>query len=157
MYELMVIGNVKVDSDQLLSRMQKMLSAVNASAVRVEKLGRKLLAYPIAKQTEGEYLVFNFEAEGAAISEIDQKLRLEQENVLRYLIVKQKETKVSEDTASRGPLRSEASEFPRDVRIGTKVSKDYAVVKVGVKEDNKTKVKTKKAIKRATIKVKGKK
>ena len=151
----MVIGNVKVDSDQLLSRMQKMLSEVGASAVRVDKLGRKLLAYPIAKQTEGEYLVFNFEAEGRAISEIDQKLRLEQENVLRYLIVKQKdkgteEIKASEDTAPAGKPRSAE---PR----GSKVTENQGVVKVKVKENNKTKVKTKLAIKRATIKVKGKK
>lgn len=95
MYELMVVGSTKTDSEKFLARVKKILEEASAANLKVEKMGKKLLAYPIAKQTEGEYLVFNFEAEPSAVGEITKTLGLEQEAVLRYLLTKQKAEKES--------------------------------------------------------------
>ena len=86
-YELMLITSAKNGSDSAASNVEKIIKNSSVS-VKVNKLGKKTLAYPILGETEAEYFVFNFEAEGAAILEINSKLRLEQESILRYLIIK---------------------------------------------------------------------
>lgn len=92
MYELIVIG--KADDEELIfSKIEKLVADSQATAVSTQKLGKKNLAYPIRKQTEGNYFLFNFEAPGEAIGAISGNLKLEQESVLRYLITRVKEKK----------------------------------------------------------------
>lgn len=91
-YELMVIA--KTDgAGEVGAKVEKALKDFGAGEVKTEKMGKKTLAYPIAKQTEAEYLLYNFEAEGEAVGKIDSMLRLEREAILRYLIIKQKRRK----------------------------------------------------------------
>lgn len=130
MYELMVVASTKTDSEKFLARVKKILEEASAANLKVERMGKKLLAYPIAKQTEGEYLVFNFEAEPSAVGEITKTLGLEQEAVLRYLLVRAREGKV--------PKVSEVSEVPK-AKVKTKV----AVKTKGSKLTKGTKVKVK--------------
>ncbi|OGD84354.1 30S ribosomal protein S6, partial [Candidatus Curtissbacteria bacterium RBG_13_40_7] len=106
-YELMIVVSPGGEVDPILSRVEKSLKDADATSIRVDKLGKKLLAYPIAKQTEGEYVVINFEAGGEAVGAISKRLKLEQEAILRYLIVKvTKGTKVSKVT-KEGKTREE--------------------------------------------------
>ena len=63
-------------ADQLLGRVEKFIKDANGAGARVERLGKKQLAYVIKKQTEATYFVVNFEAEGEAIKPIWDKLRL---------------------------------------------------------------------------------
>lgn len=87
MYELMVIA--KSDLAQAISaKVEKFLKEAEAASVKVENLGKKTLAYAIAKQTEGEYFLYNFEAEGKNLKALSDKLRLEQEGILRHLLIK---------------------------------------------------------------------
>lgn len=141
MYELMIIGNPKVDSEALLTLVDRALKEVSATSVKVDRLGRKLLAYPIAGQTEGEYVVFNFDAEGAAIAQIAGKLKLAEDEVLRYLITKVRETK-----GYRGKGTGEV-----------RVSEERKVEKSNQIEDNGSKAgKSKSKTKKVAVKVKGK-
>lgn len=100
-YELMVIA--KTDgAGEVGAKVEKALKDFGAGEVKLEKMGKKTLAYPIVKQTEAEYLLFNFEAQGEAVGKIDSMLRLEREAILRYLIIKGKKkgikgTKVTKD------------------------------------------------------------
>lgn len=89
MYQLVIVSKLS-ESDGLLSRVEKALKDAEASEVKVEKLGKKQLAYPIKKQTEGDYTVVNFDAAGAVIADLSSMLRLEQEALLRHLLIKQK-------------------------------------------------------------------
>lgn len=93
MYELVIVA--KVDkSDQLISRVEKALKDASATNLKVERLGRKQLAYQIKKQTDANYFVVNFDAEANAIDGFASKLRLEQEDLLRYLIIKSRQIKI---------------------------------------------------------------
>lgn len=94
MYELVVVGTVD-GAGALFDRVENFLKEANAQNVKSEKMGKKLLAYKIAKQTEGEYFLFNFDADPAQILGLDRKLRLEQEAVLRHLLIKTKAIKAS--------------------------------------------------------------
>lgn len=100
MYELLIVSKIS-DSDGLLSKIEKTLKDVNAAEVKVEKLGKKVLAYPIKKQTEADYTVFRFSAEGGAVQGLGDMLRLEQETVLRYLITVEKTRKLRRRVTKR--------------------------------------------------------
>jgi ribosomal protein S6 len=74
-------------SDQVFGKIEKFLKDIDAVSVKAEKLGKKILAYPIAKQTEAEYFLYYFEAEGKDLKALSDKIRLEQETVLRHLLI----------------------------------------------------------------------
>lgn len=89
MYELMIVA--KSDgADALFAKVEKMIKDASASSLSSEKMGKKPLAYTIAKQTEAEYFLFNFDVSGEAVNSISNSLRLEQESILRYMIISTK-------------------------------------------------------------------
>ena len=90
MYELMVVA-VSQNADTLLSRVEKIIKEADAKDVKVERLGRKKLAYDIKKHSEGEFFLLDFNAEAESIRGISDKLRLEQEDLLRHLLIVKKE------------------------------------------------------------------
>src|SRR5579872_5582832 len=134
MYELMVVGKVS-SADELFKKVEKMIKDANASSVTSVKMGKKTLAFPINKQTEAEYFLFNFEAAGEAISGISDALRLDQEAVLRYMILATKAAKPSK--VSKTPkVEAKQVEESQEPKVEKKVT---ATVKVAAKSD---KVKT---------------
>lgn len=135
-YELMIIGNPKVDSEGVLLVVEKALKEASATSIKVDRLGRKLLAYPIAKQTEGEYIVFAFEADGGAIALISGKLKLARETILRYLITRVKETKGTK--VAEGTEETEVT-TAQDVMQKPKVEEKKAKAKVKVRAKPKRK------------------
>jgi len=94
-YELMIITVAGVGAEPVLAKAEKSIKEAGASSLKVEKLGKKILSYPIAKQQEGEYVLFNFEAPPETIGAISKMLRLEREAILRYLITRTKVARVS--------------------------------------------------------------
>lgn len=54
---------------------------------KTEELGKKKLAYEIKKCTEGYYIVFEFEANEALISELEKMYRAN-EDIIKYLNIK---------------------------------------------------------------------
>lgn len=94
MYELMIVSTIK-GGEGLLSRVEKTLKDADASNLKIEKMGKRQLAYPIKKHAEAEYFLLNFDMEGSALKGISDMLRFEQEDVLRYLILTVKARKAS--------------------------------------------------------------
>lgn len=149
MYEL-IIAATTGGAESLLSRVEKFLKEAEALDLKVNKLGRKQLAYPIKKQTEAEYFVLNFEAEGANLKSITDKLRLEQEDLLRYMVISAKVFKPSKRKGKKveEALKVEKKEAPK-VTVVTKtsvkkVSKASKVVDAKARVKVTSKVKTKK-------------
>lgn len=119
MYELMVIGRGKVESDTLMGLVDRTLREVKATEIKVDRLGRKVLAYTIAGQTEGEYMLFNFAAEGAAIAQIAGKLKLAEDEILRYLITKVPKVEKSEGIEDNGSKAGKSK--PKTKKVAVKV------------------------------------
>lgn len=161
MYELVIVSKIS-ESEGLLSRVEKTLKDANATEVKIEKLGKKILAYPIKKQTEADYIMLNFEAEGKAIAEISDMLRLEQEALLRHILLKKK---IRKAPRRRHALKKVVEEKKVEVPKVTVVTKTSENKVLGVPNKAKTtkvlpagkagKRLTTKAIKKET-KVKGK-
>lgn len=68
---------------------KKMIEGKGASVIREQSWGKRKLAYPIAKVTEGKYQLLNVEAADGVnpFPEVEQRLQ-QNENVLRFLTVR---------------------------------------------------------------------
>lgn len=87
-YELIAIVHPKSESDTVIAKIAKIVTENDGGQLTSKSLGKKTLAQLVLKQTEGEYVLFNFQAPGEAVRKIDNLLRLEQETILRYLITR---------------------------------------------------------------------
>lgn len=69
-----------------LDRITRVVSEGGGAVGNVDRWGRKRLAFEIAKQTEGYYVVAEFTADPGAITELERTLHLADE-VLRFKVV----------------------------------------------------------------------
>lgn len=86
-YELMVVFAPTVDekdANKLEESVGKLLGD-GATVSGVTILGKKFLAYPIQKQTEGVYVLATVAAEALRVSDIEKRTRVGTD-VLRYLL-----------------------------------------------------------------------
>ncbi len=153
----MIVSKIS-ETEGLLSRVEKTLKDANATDLKIEKLGKKILAYPIKKQTEADYIMLNFEAEGKVISDISDMLRLEQEALLRHILLKKKIRKAPRRRhALKKVVEEKKVEVPIVTVVTTKVISEKKVstpIKSGSNEAKTTKVlPAGKAGKRLTTKV----
>ena len=90
-YEMLYVVESSV-ADEAKEGIQKkfedVVTSANGTVVSVEKLGVKKLAYPINYKTDGYYVLFTFEAEGAVIKELDRVAGLTLEVLRRMITVK---------------------------------------------------------------------
>jgi len=92
-YEMGVIVRVDLPEDGFTVEMDKVKALIDRFGGTIEKIdewGRRRLAYPIEKQTEGMYTFITYSAEPGAPKEIESRVRLI-ENVLRFLTVRKDE------------------------------------------------------------------
>jgi len=69
-----------------LDRITRVVSEGGGAVGNVDRWGRRRLAFEIAKQTEGYYVVAEFTADPAVITELERTLQLADE-VLRFKVV----------------------------------------------------------------------
>lgn len=89
-YEVTYILKPSLEESEVEERSNAIAEIVkgqNGEVVGIEKLGKKRLAYEIADVREGNYVVMQFKANGAASKELERQLKL-QEDVLRALVVR---------------------------------------------------------------------
>ena len=88
-YEVMVI--VKPAEEEVINatieKVEALIARVGGTVEKVDRWGKRRLAYAVKKFTDGFYVLINFEAAPAEIKEIDRVLKINDE-VLRHLIVK---------------------------------------------------------------------
>jgi len=91
-YELMYIIDPRIseeDAEAVHDAVKELVTGNGAVITRDEDMGRRKLAYPIAKQTEGRYRLLYLHSETAFNGLAEVERRLEQnDKVLRYLSVR---------------------------------------------------------------------
>ncbi len=70
------------------------------TVVRLDDIGRRRLAYPIKKKTEGHYVLFEIDGSGQEILELERRMRVN-DMVIRYMTVR-----VDEDRKSADKMRA---------------------------------------------------
>ena len=88
-YELGIIVRADLDDEALQAewdRVKGLLDRFGAVVEKEDKWGRRKLAYPIAKQSEGIYTFITYTAPASTPYEVESRLRL-MESVLRFLTI----------------------------------------------------------------------
>lgn len=89
-YEMMVIVDPEVDENTVEPSMSALFGQVNDLGGKVEKLdvwGKRRFAYPIAKKTDGIYVVVEMETTPEVAKELDRQLTLN-ESILRTKLMR---------------------------------------------------------------------
>jgi len=89
-YEIIFVVRPDVtdeDVEKLITQMQAVVSNSGGKVENVEKMGRRKLAYRIARQREGYYVLFVLEGSGDTVKEFERRLKVT-DAVLKYLTVR---------------------------------------------------------------------
>ena len=102
-YEVMYI----VDPETPAERVAKLNEAVGkvvekegGTVVRMDDIGRRQLAYPINKRTEGYYVLFEIDGSGQEIAELERRMRVN-DMIIRYITIR-----VDEDRKKAEKMRN---------------------------------------------------
>ena len=92
-YETTMILNTKKGEDGINALIEKFKNLIseNGTIDNVDDWGKRRLAYEIRKQSEGYYYFIKVDAVPSMAVELEKSLRLMNETVLRYLIVREGE------------------------------------------------------------------
>lgn len=108
-YELMyIIGSQTPENDipKIVEEVKKYIADFGGRIEKHEELGKKKLAYPIKKTRNGYYVLVHFAADPEKVSEIENRIRLNQE-ITRHLILNTDEAirRMEKDQAVRARMR----------------------------------------------------
>ncbi|MDD3243860.1 MAG: 30S ribosomal protein S6 [Eubacteriales bacterium] len=89
-YEVLYILNSEADDATIDTQIEKFNEIVTTNAGTIEKVdkwGRRRLAYPIDFKTEGYYVLLNIQSNPELPAELERNFRNADE-VMRYMVVK---------------------------------------------------------------------
>lgn len=88
-YESTVIINATLDDpqiEQVIARITETITKAGGNIIAINRWGRKRLAYPINKKSNGYYVCYEFTAPPELIAVLERSYQLD-EMILRYLTV----------------------------------------------------------------------
>lgn len=88
-YETIFIINSNLEESAIKGVIEKFSNLINTNGKveSVDEWGKRKLAYPMKKQTEGYYVLINFEAEPSEIAELERIYRITDE-IIKFIVVK---------------------------------------------------------------------
>ena len=89
-YEMMFITRTDVPEEEiekLTAQMDAVVSGAGGKTGKIEKMGRRRLAYRVKKQREGLYILFTFEGNGDTVREFERRLKVT-DAVIKFLTVR---------------------------------------------------------------------
>ncbi len=89
-YEIIFIVRPDVteeDVEKLISQMEGVVTGTGGKLEKVEKMGRRRLAYRVAKQREGIYVLFRLQGSGDTVKEFERRLKVI-DTVIKYMTVR---------------------------------------------------------------------
>ncbi len=89
-YEMMFITRADLpeeELDKLTAQMDTVVSGAGGKAEKIDKMGRRRLAYRVKGQREGFYVLFTFEGNGDTVREFERRLKVT-DSVIKYLAVR---------------------------------------------------------------------
>ena len=75
------------DIDTLVTQLSDVATNQGARVAKIDRMGRRRLAYPIGKFNDGHYVVFTIEGTGAEIAEIERRMSVT-DAVIRYITIR---------------------------------------------------------------------
>ena len=75
------------EADQFVEQLRTQLTAAGATVDKIDKWGKRRLAYRVDKYREGSYVLFQFSAGPESVKELERRLRVS-DLVLKFLTVR---------------------------------------------------------------------
>jgi small subunit ribosomal protein S6 len=75
------------DITRINENLQQTIVDLGGTITKNEDMGRRTLAYPIGRKSEGHYTLFEIEGSGREIAELERRMRVN-DQVLRYMTVR---------------------------------------------------------------------
>lgn len=96
-YETVMIVSMKKGEEGIQAIVEKFKALIekNATLKNVDEWGKRKLAYLINKESEGYYVLYEFESEPEFLAELDRVFNIT-DGIMRSMIIKKEEEKVSE-------------------------------------------------------------
>jgi small subunit ribosomal protein S6 len=92
-YEVIVVVRLDIEEgavNNTIDQVKNWIETDEGKVQKVDRWGRRKLAYEIEKQREGYYVLMDAEMESRGLNELERNMNLSQ-NLLRYLIVRKGE------------------------------------------------------------------
>lgn len=124
-YEVMYIAlpeTADEDVAKLNEAIQQQIEREGGSVVKTEVMGKRKLAYPIKKKTEGHYTLFEIEGSGQEIAELERRFRVN-DTVMRFVTVRVDEER---KTAAKLTAKRESRQNRRPSNSNFKQTEDSA-------------------------------
>jgi small subunit ribosomal protein S6 len=89
-YEIMFIVNPNVpeeEIDKINGQIENVVTSGGGKVEKIEKMGKRRLAYEVDKQREGHYVLFVIAANGDIVKECERRLRV-MDQVIKYITVR---------------------------------------------------------------------
>ncbi len=119
-YEVMYIGTPDATDEDIVklnTAIEELIAKEGGTVVRTDNIGRRKMAYPIKKKTEGHYVLFEIEDSGQTIAELERRMRVN-DMVIRYVTVRVDEDRKKADKlkAKREARQARRANAARNVR-----------------------------------------
>lgn len=75
------------DIATLVTQLSDVITNQGAEVKKVDRMGRRRLAYPIGKFNDGHYVVLTVEGTGSEIAEVERRMRVN-DSVIRYITIR---------------------------------------------------------------------
>jgi small subunit ribosomal protein S6 len=87
-YETILVVDAMIPDESIASEFDAVAKLIETQGkiTRVDRWGKRRLAYAIRKRTHGEYAAFYYDAEPGLSAELEKRLRIN-ENALRWLTI----------------------------------------------------------------------
>lgn len=88
-YEVMFVVSV-ADEDSIqaaIKTVQDTITRCGGTIDKTDEWGKRYLAYEVKHQTEGYYVIVDFQTEPSQIAELDRVIKIHEE-IIRHIIVK---------------------------------------------------------------------
>ncbi|MGA2193322.1 MAG: 30S ribosomal protein S6 [Nitrospirota bacterium] len=88
-YESIFILSPSIDeaeAERISQRMQEVVKSSGGEVVRVERWGKRKLAYPVKKHKKGEYILLQLRGVAGTVTELERNYKMT-EAVIKYLTV----------------------------------------------------------------------
>ncbi len=73
--------------DELVKGYEQVITSAKGKMIKVEKWGKRRLAYPIRRSEEGFYVLMTIECPPSLVKELDRRYRMN-DRILRHIVVR---------------------------------------------------------------------
>lgn len=110
-YETVIVVPADLPDDEIIGltdRYQAIITNHKGLVMKIEKWGKRKLAYEIRKHNKGFYLLIDFAGQGAVVAELERNLKID-DKILKFMTVKKDDHVLLEDLEKEIAAASPAS------------------------------------------------